>query len=252
MWNEAYNHIKVHQRMGDVFFRVDSNSHPLFINANMLSGTTANHWVDSLAAAFPAVQILAGDAPDAICLHNFYVNVWALFGALPERFNWHAEQAVISLYPLRPELAESTYFLYRATRNPFYLHVGKMMVESLNEMARTKCGFATVHSVLDKSLEDRMESFFLSETLKYLYLLFDEDNRVNKHEERLLFTTEGHILPLSSQYQTPLWDPIATDRTDKPSYFCAAHNPLLRYALPVEVISWKSNNPDHQEPRCSQ
>ena len=34
-----------------------------------------------------------------------------------------------------------------------------------------RCGFATVHDVLDKSLEDRMESFFLSETLKYLYLV---------------------------------------------------------------------------------
>ena len=26
-------------------------------------------------------------------------------------------------YPLRPELAESTYFLYMATRNPVYLKV---------------------------------------------------------------------------------------------------------------------------------
>ena len=33
------------------------------------------------------------------------------------------------------------------------------------------CGYATVHNVLDMSLEDRMESFFLSETCKYLYLV---------------------------------------------------------------------------------
>ena len=30
--------------------------------------------------------------------------------------------------------------------------------------------------VKDHRLEDRMESFFLAETLKYLYLIFDSDN----------------------------------------------------------------------------
>ena len=34
-----------------------------------------------------------------------------------------------------------------------------------------RCGYATLHDVIDKSLEDRMESFFLSETCKYLYLV---------------------------------------------------------------------------------
>ena len=34
-----------------------------------------------------------------------------------------------------------------------------------------RCGYATIHNVLDKSIEDRMESFFLSETTKYLYLV---------------------------------------------------------------------------------
>lgn len=36
---------------------------------------------------------------------------------------------------------------------------------------QVKCGFATVHDVKDYSLEDRMESFFLAETMKYLYLV---------------------------------------------------------------------------------
>lgn len=39
-----------------------------------------------------------------------------------------------------------------------------------------RCGFATVHDVIDKSLEDRMESFFLSETMKYLYLVRAPDS----------------------------------------------------------------------------
>lgn len=34
-----------------------------------------------------------------------------------------------------------------------------------------RCGYATLHHVVDKSKEDRMESFFLSETCKYLFLV---------------------------------------------------------------------------------
>lgn len=59
----------------------------------------------------------------------------------------------------------------QATRNPFYLHVGREVLHSLNNLTQTECGYATVHSVIDGSLEDRMESFFLSETCKYLYLV---------------------------------------------------------------------------------
>ena len=59
----------------------------------------------------------------------------------------------------------------QATKNPFYLHVGRELVESLNQHSRARCGYATLHSVIDKTQEDRMESFFLSETCKYLYLV---------------------------------------------------------------------------------
>jgi hypothetical protein len=50
------------------------------------------------------------------------------------------------------------------------------ILQSLNNITRAECGYATVHSVLDKSLEDRMESFFLSETCKYLYLVSNASN----------------------------------------------------------------------------
>lgn len=77
----------------------------------------------------------------------------------------------VHFYPLRPEFVESTYLLWLATRSPFYQRVGVEVMDALNRHTRALCGFATVHNVLDKSLEDRMESFFLSETCKYLYLV---------------------------------------------------------------------------------
>lgn len=48
-----------------------------------------------------------------------------------------------------------------------------------------------------------MESFFLSETMKYLYLIFDDEHYLNtKGSMRYIFTTEGHLLPLNNVNQT--------------------------------------------------
>uniref|UniRef100_A0A1I7WEE9 alpha-1,2-Mannosidase n=1 Tax=Heterorhabditis bacteriophora TaxID=37862 RepID=A0A1I7WEE9_HETBA len=131
-------------------------------------------------ASFSGVLILAGDVEEAVCQHSIYYAIWKKYGVLPERFNWHLKRPDVNFYPLRPEFAESTYLLYLATKNPFYLHVGREILDSLNSITRVrsylyfmflvKCGFATVHDVNDGSLEDRMESFFLAETMKYLYL----------------------------------------------------------------------------------
>ena len=41
------------------------------------------------------------------------------------------------------------------------------------ERYRTDCGYASVRDILEGELDPRMESFLLSETFKYLYLLFD-------------------------------------------------------------------------------
>ena len=94
----------------------------------------------------------------------------------------------------------------QATKHPFYLHVGRDIISSLNDHTKVKCGYATVHDVDDKSLEDRQESFFLSETCKYLFLLFDTDNPINrKDSERFLFTTEGHVFPITSKIREKIW-----------------------------------------------
>ena len=42
-----------------------------------------------------------------------------------------------------------------------------------------------------------MDSFFLAETFKYLYLLFVEDEDILVNVDDYVFTTEAHLLPLS-------------------------------------------------------
>ena len=84
------------------------------------------------------LQVLAGDVEEAICHHAVYYSIWRKYGCLPERYNWQLEAPDVKFYPLRPELAESTYLLYRATRNPFYLHVGRDILPSLNNHTKAK------------------------------------------------------------------------------------------------------------------
>jgi hypothetical protein len=55
---------------------------------------------------------------------------------------------------------------------------------------RTPLDRPQVSDVLNGTLEDKMESFFLSETLKYLYLLFDPDDEVYEHGRYVTITRE--------------------------------------------------------------
>ena len=92
---------------------------------------------------------------------------------------------------------ESTYFLYQATNDPYYLKVGKTVLNALQKYTRVPCGYAAVSDVNTGQKEDRMDSFVLSETFKYLYLLFSEPKDLPIDLNDFLFTTEAHLLPLS-------------------------------------------------------
>ena len=87
-------------------------------------------------------------------------------------------------------------YLYRATKDPFLLSLGEDMLNSIEFSARTDCGYATVKDVRTHKLEDRMESFFLAETTKYLYLLFDTENFIHNPgtSAKLLKTAHGQCV----------------------------------------------------------
>ena len=121
---------------------------------------------------------------------------------------------------------ESPLIKAQATRDPMYLDIGKTVLSDLLLRAKVECGIAGIQDLRTNALDDRMESFVLSETLKvcshslyaggtlirklqYLYLLFDEDNPLHKDDSNYVFTTEGHILSLEQEYLKP---PSATMR----------------------------------------
>jgi hypothetical protein len=164
-------------------------------------------------------QVLHGDINHASAAHDRYYGIWKKHGFTPESFSPLSGAHHRSNYPLRPELAEVTYFLYRATGDDYYRYVGKTMIDALQNYTRVPCGYAAVGSVeapgLD--LEDTMDSFFIAETIKYLFLLFDDSHPI--HSMNVIFTTEGHPIPILSLTTSH------TNRTkqgDERQYMCSA------------------------------
>uniref|UniRef100_A0A674PK48 alpha-1,2-Mannosidase n=1 Tax=Takifugu rubripes TaxID=31033 RepID=A0A674PK48_TAKRU len=156
----------------------------------------ARTWMDSLLAFFPGLQVLKGDIRPAIETHEMLYQVTKKHNFLPEAFTTDF-RVHWAQHPLRPEFAESTYFLYKATGDPYYLEAGRTILDNLNRFARVPCGFAAMKDVRTGSHEDRMDSFFLAEMFKYLFLLFAEDEELLFDVEDYVFTTEAHFLPLS-------------------------------------------------------
>ncbi|PHU14259.1 putative alpha-mannosidase I MNS4 [Capsicum chinense] len=211
---------------------------PWYVEVNMNSAALVWPLFNSLQAFWPGLQVLAGDIEPAIRTHAAFFSVWRRYGFTPEGFNLAtlSVQQGQKSYPLRPELIESTYWLYKATRDPRlggqsylvpdacgrwqvshgfslgvdkldrtpqYLDAGRDMLTSLQYGARCTCGYCHISDVEFHKQEDHMESFFLAETVKYLWLLFDlaagPDNLVENGPYKYIFSTEGHLLPATPQ-----------------------------------------------------
>ncbi|KAF8974233.1 alpha mannosidase-like protein [Flammula alnicola] len=218
VWDDAYAAVMRYSRAKDGYW---------YRTVNMHSGDAAYLTVDSLSAFWPGLQVLAGDVQNAIKLHMIYYNLWRQFSGLPEVYDTNYRQATSHQYPLRPEFIESTWYLYRATKDPFYLDVGERVLFDLITRAKVDCGLTGIQDLRTNKRDDRMESFVLSETLKYLYLLFDEENPLHSDDSNYVFTTEGHILSLGPEHMKPV--PPARKRARKfVSHQCPAYVPFTR------------------------
>lgn len=181
------------------------HNEPWYLEVNMNSAVVVWPLFNSLQAFWPGLQVLAGDLEPARRTHKAFFSVWKRYGFTPEGFNLATSsvQPGQRSYPLRPELIESTYWLYKATRDSMYLDVGRDMVTSIQYGARCPCGYCHIADVESHAQEDHMESFFLAETVKYLWLLFDlavdGDNLVEKGPYPYIFSTEGHYFPMTPE-----------------------------------------------------
>eukprot|EP00450_Noctiluca_scintillans_P017062 CAMPEP_0194523084 /NCGR_PEP_ID=MMETSP0253-20130528/57872_1 /TAXON_ID=2966 /ORGANISM="Noctiluca scintillans" /LENGTH=495 /DNA_ID=CAMNT_0039367585 /DNA_START=46 /DNA_END=1530 /DNA_ORIENTATION=- len=105
-------------------------------------------------------------------------------------------------YLLRPEAVEGWFYMNELTDDTKYREWGWNMFQSIEKELWTPNGYASHKDVRVPStaavngtqLADRMESFFLAETLKYLFLLQDPDHTMKL--DKYVFNTEAHPLSM--------------------------------------------------------
>lgn len=96
-------------------------------------------------------------------------------------------------YLLRPEAIESVFIMYRITGHEEYLDHAWDMFLSIVRATQTAFGNGQVFDVTaDPPVEpeNKMESFWLAETLKYFYLIFSPPDMISLDE--WVFNTEAH------------------------------------------------------------
>nr|AWA44658.1 alpha-1,2-Mannosidase [Saccharum spontaneum] len=93
---------------------------------------------------------------------------------------------------LRPETVESLMYLWRLTGNKTYQDWGWDIFQAFEKNSRIESGYVGLRDVNTGEKDNMMQSFFLAETLKYLYLLFSPPSVISFDE--WVFNTEAHPL----------------------------------------------------------
>src|SRR5207247_2205803 len=135
-------------------------------HADMNAGKRTATTYGALDAFFPAVLALSGDWRRARLLQESSYKTWNKHGIEPEEFDYRKDEVVHAGYPLRPEIIESTYYLYHYTKDPQYLLMGETMWSGFVKYCRTDEGYAALKSVVTKEKSDSMQSFLFAETFK--------------------------------------------------------------------------------------
>jgi len=148
----------------------------------------------------------------ATTCHESYIRTPTKIGPESFRFDAFGNEAVAirrneKYYILRPEVFETYFVLWRFTKDPKYREWGWEAVQALEKHCRVDNGYTGLKDVYAANpvKDDVQQSYFLAETLKYLYLLFSDDDLLPL--DSWVLNTEAHPLPVLTltPFQTPRW-----------------------------------------------
>src|SRR6266540_3180238 len=185
MWNA--NIPAVHKYLAD-----ETRGELWYGHADMQTGKRTKTTYGALDAFFPALLALSGDFERARRLQASSFKMWNLHGVGPETLDYKTIHVVAGTYRLRPEIIESTYYLYHYTGDSAYRQMGEKMFNDFVKYCRTEFGYAALADVTSKQQLDEMDSFVLAETFKYFYLLFASPETLAF--DKVTFNTEAHPL----------------------------------------------------------
>ena len=174
MWRESKRALSRYVADGAWYGTVDMNS-----------GKRISTDFGALQAFFPAVLVLDHDLRRARRLQASAFAMWKLHGIEPEAIDYKTMKVLDARYPLRPEIIESAYYLRDEK-------MGRVFFDDLYAYCRTDIAYTTLKDVVTKEKSDLMPSYFLAETLKYLWLIFSPAKTIDLN--RVVFNTEAHPL----------------------------------------------------------
>lgn len=183
MWNDGITSI-------NKYLKDEFKGELWYGHADMNTGARRATTYGALDAFFPAVLALSGDMRRARELQDSSFLMWYHENIEPEEFDYRARKIVSPGYPLRPEIVESTYYLYHYTKDTKYLLMGEKLWRDFVKYCRTDEGYAALKSVVTKEKTDSMQSFVFAETFKYFYLLFSPPETLDFNN--VIFNTEAH------------------------------------------------------------
>jgi ER degradation enhancer, mannosidase alpha-like 2 len=185
MWNTSI--AAINKYLAD-----DNGSELWYGHADMQTGKRTQTTYGALDAFFPALLALSGDLERARRLQSSSFKMWNLHGIEPEILDYKTTHIVSGTYHLRPEIVESTYYLYHFTGDPRYRRMGEKLFNDFARYCGADAGYAALTDVVTKQQSDEMESFALAETFKYFYLLFAPPDTLDFG--KIVFNTEAHPL----------------------------------------------------------
>lgn len=159
-------------------------------HADMTSGKRTATVSGALDAFFPAILALSGDLARAKRLQDSSFKMWTKYDIEPEEYDYQKQEIGDASYHLRPEIVESTYYLYQYTSDEKYLQMGKTFFDDFVKYCKTDDAYAVLKSVVTKEKADTMHSFLFAETFKYYYLLFAPPRALDF--KKVVFNTEAH------------------------------------------------------------
>jgi Glycosyl hydrolase family 47 len=163
-----------------------------YAQVDMNTGKKISTHFGALDAFFPAVLARGGELDTAKRLEDSAYKMWTTFGIEPEEIDYKTMKVTSPGYPLRPEIIESAYYLYFYSKDARYTEMGSTFLLSLVRLCKTDSGYAALKNVETHEKNDSMESFFLAETLKYLYLIYAPRQTLDLNQ--VVFNTEAHPL----------------------------------------------------------
>ncbi|KAJ7093559.1 glycoside hydrolase [Mycena epipterygia] len=180
-----------------------------------LTGTGRRDWktgVAFLEGCLDTLKTKTGLAPEGV---NFRTAEEDGEGQGDPERDWYIKGAGMSgsgappydaRYMLRPEISESVFLAWRLTGDVRYRTYAWDIFSAIEKYCKLEAGgYATVVDVDQVPVVyiDKQETFFLSETLKYLFLTFADEDVLDLNE--VVFNTEAHPLPIFDPSIAPVF-----------------------------------------------